>query len=267
MDFIYVIDDTGFNTNQKQSELLKSQESCFCSVIIEKQDEEQLKKILNILGKNLKTRYNQTEFHFTDIYNRKGNFKNIEIDETLDIIETFTELFNSFDLKVVVSTINKDSYSNNQQAIIEIIKHIAPNMQMPQTTDAANLMLTIFKSKMYMEQRYGKDSKVKDVYCDEGLRKDGRSLELNLSTGKTNVNFNSSNDNNLLQLADFAAWMLTRNKHILDKASSKEKVKEWDIKIAELAGKIDYVNIEKKPVKLGKQNIYYDQEIKNIKEK
>lgn len=241
-EFILVVDDTGFNANQKRANMLKSEKSCFCGVLILKQNIDYVLHLLNHLSDRLFREFGEREFHFTDIYNRKGAFKNIKIDETIDIIETFVNLFNHLDVPIIVSTINNQSTKNsNHIFILEYIKNnILKNMGLPKDDKSANFILNIIRSKQQMEDIY-EDAFLTDVISDEGLLNAGRKITLPTKDNTINISFEESKNNPLLQLVDFAAWALTRTKHIMDKP--KSSIKEWDKQLLQIISKMPYCNI------------------------
>lgn len=266
MDLVLAVDDTGFATNQKKFETLKSQESCYCSVVFRKDILPLLESHMKSRTEMLYERFGTREFHFTEIYNRRGKFKDIEIDETLDIIRAFAMDMSGCDMFITVSTINHHSYQNPTQVqLMNVVeKCIVPRLGLPKEKSSTNLVLSIIRSVNEVEKIYGKRAKITDVICDEGLRKKGTEFVLPLSQGDTNVRFEEST-NFLLQYADFAAWFVTRVKHILDK--KPEEQKEWERELLYIYSTLPFLNMGMQEYEIGSKKPFdYDKAIETLSE-
>lgn len=267
-EFVLAIDDTGFATNEKHFESLKSEECCFCSVAVSKNVLPTLNEYMQQKTNMLYEKFGTREFHFTDIYNRKGNFENIDIEETLDIVRSFALDIIDTGMILTVSTINKHSYTDPKQvALMNMIKtHILPKLNLPVNNSSVNLILNIIRSDISLNKIVGADAKITDAYCDEGLRKIGNSFKLGLSKGDVNVSFESSESTYLLQFADFVAWFVTRTKHILDKHPTK--VKEWEKELLQIYSTLPFSNMENGRYLIGnKKTFNYDKAIENLTNK
>ena len=213
-EYVLAIDDTGFDKKDKNYEILKSEESCFVSVLIRNELVPVINKYMKQKTQSLMKDFGSNEFHFTDIYNRNGNFKNIDINDTLAIVRSFVQDMIDCEMLITVSTINKHSHNDNQQKLLDMINNnIIPNINLPEGIDSTNLILNIIRSDKTLTDNIESDAKIVEAFCDEGLRKSGSKFTLNLSKGPVDVLFQSST-NYLLQFADFAAWFVTRIKHI-----------------------------------------------------
>lgn len=258
-EYILYVDDTGFNSSEKKSQSLKDEQVSYAGVLVEKELSEHLSGIMQELGKMLNDRYKTTEFHFTEIYNRKDKFKDIQFEETLNMLEMFADLFNYFDLKIFVHTRTK-GIGEMQNVANQLIDEIAPIFHLPKGEKTQALFLTYFSAKKYIEENF-KDAKIVKIVCDEGLRKNGAEETINPQNVK--VEFKSSKECSLLQLADFGAWYLTRTKHILDKVSSKGEISEADRAVLSICSKLEdnYKNLSKLPLNLDKlKDFNYDKE-------
>lgn len=239
-NFLLYIDDTGLNTKEKTSTILQNEIATHAGVIIPEIAKDDLNNIMTNLGNFLYARYDTDEFHFTDIYNRNGKFKDIQIQETIQILETFTELFKTYNLEIVASTINS-LYFEKIEPYTEEINKALKAINLPVNEKSQTLFFTYTKAKQYIEDEYVNPN-LYQIVCDEGLRKKGASLSIPGS--KTTIEFKSSADDKLLQLADFAAWFMTRSKNILDKVQRTKKLTELDEEILKIYSQLSpqYIN-------------------------
>ncbi len=242
LEYILAVDDTAFATNEKHYQTLKSEESCFVSVAVRKDVFDVLKLYMKDKTDKLFEKFGTREFHFTDIYNRRGYFKDIKIEETLDIVRSFANDMNDAGMIITVSTINGRSYKDDKQvAIMQAIeKYIVPKLGLPEGKESVNLVLNIIRSQQMVEKNFG-DAKISEAFCDEGLKKAGKDFTLNLTGGDTKVTFKNSTDP-LLQFADFSAWFVTRVKHIADK--HPKDVKPWEKELLQIYSTLPFANLK-----------------------
>ena len=264
MEYVLAIDDTGFATNQKHFETLKSEECCYCSVALRKDILPSFNSYMKMRTDKLFERFGTREFHFTEIYNRRGSFKDIKLEETMDIIRSFAEDMHTCGMFITVSTINKHSYKNPVQVqLMNIIESvIVPNLKLPKDKSSTNLILNIIRSSNELEKLYGEPIHISEAVCDEGLKKSGNEFSLALSGGTTKVRFEQST-NYLLQYADFAAWFVTRAKHILDK--KPEDQKEWEKELLYIYSSRPFTNMGMLPYEIGSLEPFdYDKAIDEL---
>lgn len=263
--FTLYLDDTGFNAFEKKSDVLQKELATYAGVLIPNDLIPILQSHMDELCRLLKLRFGTDEFHFTEIYNRKNNFANIDISETLDILKMFAEMFYIYDLKIFVSTINSDEKKIGEQSLLNGVKFLSNVMNLPQTEKSQALLMTFIKARVYVSLNHP-DKKIDNVICDEGLRNVG------FEEGPVNkdfvIRFDSSKDNKMLQLADYAAWFVSRAKNILDKVASKKKISEVDKEVLQIYASLtdNYVNFSKESINLDDLSDFsYDESIKKNK--
>ena len=263
-EFILYVDDTSFNSGDKKSQTLQDEVVTYAGVLINKGLEIPLSNLMSGLGKELNIRYGTTEFHFTDIYNRKPPFQEIKFEETYQILQMFSQLFDELDLKIFVHTSTKNP-SQDQQVVSALLNEVSSNLHLPQDEKSQSLLYVYLKAKKYLEENQ-KFSQISRIVCDEGMRKNGATETIPLQN--VSLQFKSSLHSNLLQLADYAAWITTRAKHILDKASAKGALSEVDTLVLQVYSQLaeNYVGLPKATVCLDNlEQFDYDDTIKNLK--
>jgi len=262
-NFVLYVDDTGINPKEKTSVILQNEKATHAGVIVREDLVETLNQIMDVLCTNLQSKFNTNEFHFADIYNRNKNFKNINIEETIEILETFTELFKTYSLRIVANTVNsmyKDHIKQNKEVLDKALKLI----KLPICDKSYSLFFTYTKAKQHIEE-LTRRAHIKTIICDEGLKKKGTKLQI--PENDTDIIFKSSADDKLLQLADFAAWFMSRSKNIFDKIQKTQKMSELDIIILNIYSELSpqYVGTQ---TKLNiNPNLNYDEILQDLMEK
>jgi len=266
-NFILYVDDTGFNAHEKVSDFLKNEKATSAGIIVREELVPTLEEILSDACKKLKESFGTEEFHFTEIYNRdkKGSYKDIDFEETYDIINLFANIFLHYSIKICVHT-SSIKYEGDYQNLLKNINEICKVLHLPENEKSQTLFLTYIKSKIHVE-KLTKRAHISKIISDEGLRKPG--AKETIPGTNTTIEFKSSKDEPLLQLADFAAWILTRSKNILDKAAKNGKISEIDKRVLSVYSLLsdNYINLNKQVVHIGDMtNFSYDDIVKNLTE-
>ena len=262
-NFVLYMDDTGINPKEKTSVILQNEKATHAGVIIREELIEPLNTIMTQLCNNLLARFSTDEFHFADIYNRNKNFKSIQIEETIDILETFTELFQTYSLRIVASTVNGmylDHINKNKEYLDKALKATG----LPVCDKAYSMLFTYTKAKQHVEE-LTRRAHISKIVCDEGLKK--KCTKLEIPGADTTIEFKDSADDKLLQLADFAAWFMSRSKNIFDKIQKTQKVSELDSIILDIYSRLSPQYVGKQTKLRVSSNMNYDQIFQDIIEK
>jgi len=236
MDYVLYLDDTSCNPRSKfVTENGERVSIVGCLIPFEKYFQ-----VLNEISNQLKMLdlyYNADEFHFCDIYNRRGDFVNNEEEDTISMIEVFSDIVRGFDIKLITATIKISDLENNPEFIEEtysIAKQNGFYLKGNHLEEACAFFQNIFNAKKYLD-RLGNGDKIRRVYCDEGLKKAGTQFYINnLYPYPLQVSFNRSDSSPMLQLADFAAWSLTRMKHSVDKKNNCAAINPFERKVVNI---------------------------------
>lgn len=210
---IFVIDDTGSPGNSSESLMLKSDRCTYLAVLIKKNIRKDLTtKIISLLKQ-----YEDLgikEFHFTDLLNRRKEYRKLETNEVRDIFENFAAILNSFKLTLFVQTMTSRTFEENgliddgSMSVEQKALHFVINRILIHVQDVDPI----------------RDF---EVICDEGIEKAGTRKnceKLEPFTDMPYVTFMSSHADVLLQVADFYAFCLNRHQML----AIKEKRTDFD---------------------------------------
>ena len=247
MQYLLFVDDTGFNKNKNSRKLNDEKISMVgCLVAVDKIQD--LANELNFQLSELKELYNADEYHFTDICNHKNQFEGIDGFDALSMIQIFAEIIKEYDIKIVTQTITSEMLEKKGDLIagVDAIARECgfSSISEAQKNESRALILNILDAKKYVESLSG-DNEIAAVFCDEGLRKNNAETKIKLGGKDVEIDFCSSKEFPYLQVADFAAWALTRSKLNLEKSQNKE-MKDFDLMTMKILEDIvpNYINIE-----------------------
>lgn len=157
-----------------------------------------------------------TEFHFVDIYNRKGVWAGAEHGQNLALFEFFAQIYRQHRWKVHVQTIDDRTLSDHRLKIMGRFDGFDVTKRQGQA-----LMFLLMKVKNSVPPF----PEPLTVYIDEGERRPGAPFAQatfrewkELYRGR----YASSADEPLLQVADFLAFSINRSTHLQLKPARTE---------------------------------------------
>lgn len=241
-NYILVMDDTGFNHNENQDEFVKQEKNTFCTLLIPENKFQLASDFMNTMCTYLNARFKTKEFHFCEIYNKKGSFENLSDEEFVEIMETFIGFMVSQKIEIITQTLADFTFKENPEIENAIINKILKPAQVKVNDKTISLALAIIKNKKRVEKEL--KGEIKAIYCDEGIRKPNSSLTMPLGDKRYQVEFKNSSETPIIQLADFCAWILSRQKQILQKDQSKLTLRDVEILKAFSLLAYNYSNIK-----------------------
>ena len=149
----------------------------------------------------------------------------------------------------------------NYQSLLNGVEFLTSLFNLPNSEKSKALVMTYIKAKAYV-----KGDSIEELICDEGLRNAGTVEESPKKNFK--ISFESSKSNKLLQLADYAAWFVTRAKNIMDKVSNRKTINEIDVKVLTIYASLEnnYINLSKNKIDLENVSDFsYDEIINELK--
>lgn len=242
---IFVMDDTGFHAQNTESEVLKNEMVTYCGLFLTQEQYESLQQIMQEMCKTLQKNYNTKEFHFTEMYNCKNAFETLSRQEFLEIADTFVSIIEMLDIDIFTQTVPKNIFETHPK-LNQAFAHGFKNLQMKNKDKQKAFCLAFLQAKGFVEKYYT-HGQLERVICDEGVRKEGSTLTVAFAhkpeQSPITITFESSQENPVLQMADFAAWMLTRAKQILTK--NMQTLTETDVSMLALQERLApyYVNL------------------------
>ncbi|HAS3561358.1 TPA: DUF3800 domain-containing protein [Vibrio cholerae] len=183
---------------------------------------EQIRSILAVFREDFGI--NAEELHFVDIYNRKHPWNKFKNGENLAIFKAFFEIYRLHNWKIFIQTLDDYSYKDHDMSKFDVkFNDLDLNKR-----EHLSLFFLLIKIKRFYKER----SEDLTVFMDEGLGKPGsgfcEDIFRDYSAGYVG-RFESSASEPLLQLADFVAFTINRNTHLLGK-NKRTDIDNWFLK-------------------------------------
>jgi|GEM_PF-1136184 len=227
MKHIFVIDDTGAPGNKSESRTLKSDRKTYVAVFIEYEYRKILENgITEILDKYRNLGFHLSELHFTDIVNRRRDFKKFNSDLVIGILSDVVSLFNKCHFNVFVQTMTKRTLKENG---------LNPEKYAKESLDETVLQFLFKRMKLFIERENIRNNF--EIFIDEGLMRNGEVMnieELRSVSSSNYIQFKSSVNSILLQVADFFAYTVNRNQMLM----IKDRRTDFDIKVLSLLNSV-----------------------------
>lgn len=192
------------------------------AVAIPSEDAVEIRKLIKELLSAISSQFeiSLTEFHFTDIYNRKRPWRDLPTGENLRIFDAFASLYSAYRWKVFIQTIDDRTLSPFHT---QLFSGIANNEKEFDFTRREDISLAILLVRIRENFSIIKEPLV--VVVDEGRGKPGQKFARNFFRSypaSFDGRYQSSRIEPLLQVADFLAFSINRCTYLATKAERSE---------------------------------------------
>ena len=243
------IDDTGNPGEEALSVFLPESRKSWAAVVIPKIIAPQVEHAMNIFLEGIKKDFGADELHFTDIYSGRGVWKNIDVEERIKMFDLMTELVSGFNLPILYQSFSEEFRNDHKNYWDSLEKHkILPwNFK---KVEHISFLLLVFRTKQILsDMRLSNNfsDEVFQVYSDEGIAKDGAELKLPFDFKaylKESVIFKSSENSVGIQIADFAAFLISKSQRILMNKSAGNLFQRQDTHILSSVSKLNHWTLE-----------------------
>lgn len=171
-----------------------------------------------------------SEFHFTDIYNRKGVWGNLEGEANLRIIEAFAAIYRQHRWKVFLQTIDERTIIDHPE-LLDI-----PSLDGLDLANRADLSLQLLCLRLRLAFKQARPPI--HLLVDQGKRSPGAPFGQQLFADwgtDFSGQYASSSTEPLLQIADFLAFLINRQTHLALKSGRTET----DVWLLQLVSKMN----------------------------
>lgn len=181
-----------------------------------------------------------TEFHFVDMYNRKGLWAAVPQEANLDLFEFFANIYRRYRWSVWVQTVDDRTLSNGELAVNGVVDGIDLT-----TREGQALILLLLKIRRSLPSYPEKVI----LRIDEGLGRPNAPFASKIFSAwrdRFNGRYASSAEEPLIQIADFLAFCINRSTHL----ALKDARTATDIWFLNLVGRMGIDSTDLKAVKL-----------------
>ena len=229
--FVY-IDDSGSPGQQPANRFIAQDTKIWAGVILSLEEKKVIDSIIEKAKIKLQEKFKFSEFHLTDIYSGRNEFKGVDPTLRLKIFELFVEIYNKFKPYVVVTcagkgTLKNSGFSDNYlNTKIDGFKYSNPG-------DYALHTLMIFINQ-YLNEKYKGENIEVEVIIDEGRQSANSVQNLTIFNDHCKeLSYKSSKNVYCLQFIDFIAFYINRVQNNLSK-----KRTDFDNEFMNIIGKM-----------------------------
>jgi hypothetical protein len=208
------IDDTYGPTDQTTSRYVTGARRTHVAVLF---DDSQVEEIRNELRNCLEYVNSEgisaSEFHFTDIYNRRGDWKKSKDGFNLGIIEAFASIYRTYRWPVLIQTIDDRTFKDHG---VSYEGQKVGDFDLSKREDLGLLFLLVTHVKSALPPAPEKTH----LIIDEGHRKAGTDFDKRVfgdAADHLEGKYEASHNEPLLQIADFLAFTINRNTYLATK--------------------------------------------------
>lgn len=176
---------------------------------------EQVRDCLNLIHEYTGER--PDEFHFVDIYNRKGLWKRTAEGLNLKLFEAFADIYSSHRWPVMIQTVDKRTKKD--------LKGLDGALPLVGLSDNEFSHIALFLLCLKIRIRFKGSNEPLTLLLDEGIKRAGQPFGEQLFRNWPSAfvgRFVSSKSEELLQIADFLAFCINRNTHLALKGQRTE---------------------------------------------
>lgn len=249
---IYV-DDAGNPGTESGSDFLSSSRKSWTAVIVPSSVADAVEVTMGMFLQGVKGEFAASELHFTDIYSGRGAWKDVEIKKRIEIFDLMKSIFESFSLPIVHQTASEETLHDHERVLSRLVK--APNSRwdIKNVSHFGFLLLCsqLFRYISELHKHGPKDFVLPmPLIVDEGIAKDGSSMDLpnwgSVIAGQKAL-FRTSRDTPGIQLADFAAFAISRTQWVLAQQKIESPVKGGDLEFLKITSGLNILNLPMLP--------------------
>ncbi len=274
---IYV-DDSGNPGVESGSEFLPSSRKSWTAVIVPSSIAPGVEDAMGIFLAGVLQDYGADELHFTDIWSGVGPWKEVKVDDRADVIKIMADMMGTFSLPIVHQTTSKDTLNDHPDFRRSLEGARAGDWRLDQLDQFGLLTLCSLVSRHLVQLEAGGPADLDlplPLFVDEGVLPAGRDRSLPNWGGVIegpSVRFRRSSDLPGLQLADFAAFIITRSQWEVVKRKPRPAFAKAEAAILRAASVLNVLNLPMRMVssrELGRINYEHwmedDRETKGLK--
>jgi hypothetical protein len=138
------IDDAGMPGIQTHSDFLHESRKSWCGVVVPSKISDELSYAMSVFIEGVKSDYDASELHFTDIFSGRGTWKSVSVEERIEIFDLMGLILEKFQMPVFYQTWSKE-FRNDHKKMIADLKKLNFEFWKPQRIDHMGLMLLIIQ--------------------------------------------------------------------------------------------------------------------------
>lgn len=243
------IDDAGTPGADSGSDFLSQTRKSWTAVIIPSSIAHEISEMMDIFLAGVTSEFGVQELHFTDIYSGRGAWKGVAIAKRIEIFELMKGVVESRALPIVHQTVSEETFNDHQESFSRIKRVPGSWWNIKDVSHFGFLVLcsNISKHLRELSAQHPQDFKLPlPTFVDEGIAKAGASIALpnwgNVIEGQKAL-FENSKDRPELQIADFAAFSISRTQWVMMQQELGKPVSRGDQEFLKTTSKFNILNL------------------------
>ncbi len=247
------IDDAGNPGAVSGSDYLSSSRKSWTAVIVPSSVASDIAMAMEIFVTGVRSEFGASELHFTDIYSGRGIWKDVEINKRIEIFDIMKGIFESFSLPIVHQTTSEETLSDHENTLSQLVRTPGSWWDLKDVSHFGFLLLCFNVSRHVLElYQNGPEDFIlpMPLIVDEGLAKAGTSIDLpNWGTviDGPRAQFVSSKETAGIQMADFAAFSISRTQWTMAQQKLGVTVKRGDLELLKTTSGFNILNLPQVP--------------------
>lgn len=249
---IYV-DDAGNPGAESGSDFLSSSRKSWTAVIVPSSVAGAVEVGMGMFLKGVRGEFGASELHFTDIYSGRGVWEDVAIIKRIEIFDLMKGILESFSLPIVHQTASEELLHDHERVFSRLVKSPNSRWDIKNVSHLGFLLLCSNLSRYIAElHKQGPKDFIlpMPLMVDEGIAKEGGSIDLpnwgSVIAGQKAL-FSTSKDTPGIQIADFAAFAISRTQWILAQQKIGSPVKRGDLEFLKMTSGLNILNLPMLP--------------------
>lgn len=239
------IDDTGSPGITGAPNNYHPERKTWVAVVISPAQTTEVMTMLQKAINELSSTYGVDEFHFTDIYSGTKKFKNISLENRLNLFSFMAQIFQRYNLPIIVQTFDPETLAHVHERSAGKMPNKIQYFNLNKCNDLSLLFLFI-RLKEFMKEQEPMGRKKARVFIDEGFKKNGKGMRIPSFENafvESQICFAKSSTIYPIQLADFAAFSLNR----MQLLAGKDRRTPLDLELLKILSPLssNFINLEK----------------------
>lgn len=249
---IYV-DDAGNPGAESGSDFLPSTRKSWTAVIVPTSIAGNVETSMDMFLKGVKGEFGASELHFTDVYSGRGVWEGVSIIKRIEIFDLMKEILKSFSLPIVHQTATEQTLLDHEPTFSSLAR--APNSYWDiKNIEHLGFLLLCFNLSRYIGKLHKRGAKdfvlPMPLIVDEGIAKAGADIDLpswgSVIAGQKAL-FSRSKETPGIQIADFAAFAISRTQWIMVQQKEGTPVKRGDLEFLKMTSGLNILNLSMIP--------------------
>ncbi len=249
---IYV-DDAGNPGAESGSNFLPSSRKSWTAVIVPSSVADSVEVSIGMFLDGVRDEFGVSELHFTDIYSGRGIWENVAPAKRKEIFDLMKFILDSFSLPIVHQTASDLTLKDHEYVFSSLNKSQKSWWDIKNVSHLGFLLLcsNLYRHITELHKQDPNDFELPmPLIVDEGIAKAGGSIDLpnwgSIIAGQK-VHFRSSKDTPGIQIADFAAFVISRTQWIMAKQKNDVPTKRVDLEFLKMASELNILNLPMLP--------------------